>query len=218
MAKFWHYLGNIAGAILSLALYIELQVFYFYPQRIRLDHMRALVTALVTVIVLFVIFNLYKRQLKEHNDWGFNQAPHWDMRRIGIAIIGFVLILIVSMVMLSLVGRGVSNNQQALNKIELHSKGLFEIMVVFIAPFCEEVVFRGMFFNIFFTKKKITNKWLGMIVSGFLFAYIHDPMLSKFIFVYWGLGMVLAWVYMQTKDLRYSMLVHMCYNALGFIG
>ena len=56
-----------------------------------------------------------------------------------------------------------------------------------------------------------------MIVSGFLFAYMHDPLLSKFIFVYWGLGMVLAWVYMQTKDLRYSMLVHMCYNALGFI-
>ena len=42
-------------------------------------------------------------------------------------------------------------------------------------------------------------------------------MLSKFIFVYWGLGMVLAWVYMQTKDLRYSMLVHMCYNAMGVI-
>lgn len=69
MAKFWHYLGNIAGAILSLALYVELQLFYFYPQKIRLDHMRALVTALVTVVVLFVIFNLYKRQLKEHNDW-----------------------------------------------------------------------------------------------------------------------------------------------------
>ena len=203
MAKFWHYLGNIAGAILSLALYVELQVFYFYPQKIRLDHMRALVTALVTVVVLFVIFNLYKRQLKEHNDWGFNQTPHWDMRRIG---------------MLNSVGRGVSNNQQALDKIELHSKGLFEIMVVFIAPFCEEVIFRGMFFNIFFTKKKITNKLLGIIVSGFLFAYMHDPMLSKFIFVYWGLGMVLAWVYMQTKDLRYSMLVHMCYNAMGFIG
>ncbi|MCT7790245.1 MAG: CPBP family glutamic-type intramembrane protease, partial [Lactobacillus crispatus] len=35
--------------------------------------------------------------------------------------------------------------------------------------------------------------------------------------VYWVLGMVLAWVYMSTKDLRYSILVHMCYNALGFI-
>lgn len=217
MKKFWHYLGNIAGAVLALALYLELQVFYFYPQRLRLGQMRAIITALVTVIVLFVIFYLYKRQLREYNDWGFNETPHWDMRRVGIAMIGFVLIIVVSIVMLNLVGRGVSNNQQALDKIELNSKGLFKIMVVFIAPFCEEVIFRGMFFNIFFTKANTRNKWAGIIVSGFLFAYLHDPMLSKFVFVYWGLGMVLAWVYMKTKDLRYSMLVHMCYNALGFI-
>lgn len=217
MKKFWHYLGNIAGAVLALALYLELQVFYFYPQRLRLGQMRAIITALVTVIVLFVIFYLYKRQLREYNGWGFNETPHWDMRRVGIAMIGFVLIIVVSIVMLNLVGRGVSNNQQALDKIELNSKGLFKIMVVFIAPFCEEVIFRGMFFNIFFTKANTRNKWAGIIVSGFLFAYLHDPMLSKFVFVYWGLGMVLAWVYMKTKDLRYSMLVHMCYNALGFI-
>ncbi|AEG41266.1 type II CAAX endopeptidase family protein [Lactobacillus kefiranofaciens] len=216
MSKFWHYLGNIAGIILAFALYMVLQILYFYPRKVELGHSRVIVTALVTVIVLFLIFYLYKKQLKEANDWGFNREPHWDMRRIGIAILGFILMVLGAAVMLHIAG-GISENQQGLDRIEQSTGDLFKIMVVFIAPFCEEVIFRGMFFNIFFTKETKTNKWLGILASGFVFGYMHDPMLSKYIFIYWVLGIVLAWIYTTTKDLRYSMLVHMCYNALGFI-
>lgn len=193
-----------------------LQILYFYPRKVELGHSRVIVTALVTVIVLFLIFYLYKKQLKEANDWGFNREPHWDMRRIGIAILGFILMVLGAAVMLHIAG-GISENQQGLDRIEQSTGDLFKIMVVFIAPFCEEVIFRGMFFNIFFTKETKTNKWLGILASGFVFGYMHDPMLSKYIFIYWVLGIVLAWIYTTTKDLRYSMLVHMCYNALGFI-
>lgn len=217
MRKVGHYLGNIAGAILAFALYITLQLFYFVPQRIHLGNMRVLVTALVTVIILFVIAYLYRGQLKEKNLWEFNESPHWDSRRILIALIGFILIVACSVMMLKLVGGGVSENQRRLDKIAEHNEGLFRIMVVFIAPFCEELVFRGMFFNIFFTKPTEKNKWLGIVANGLLFAYMHDPTFSKYILVYWVLGIILAWVYMQTKDIRYSMLVHMCYNGMGFI-
>lgn len=217
MRKIGHYLGNIAGAILAFALYITLQLFYFTPQRIHLGNMRVFVTALVTVIILFVIAYLYRGQLKENNLWGFNESPHWDSSRVLTALIGFVLIIVSSAMMLKFVGGGVSENQESLNKIAEHNEGLFRIMVVFIAPFCEELIFRGMFFNIFFTKPTKINKWLGIAASGFLFAYMHDPTFSKFILVYWVLGIILAWVYMQTKDIRYPMLVHMCYNGMGFI-
>lgn len=217
MRKLGHYLGNMAGAILAFALYMVLQVFYFLPQKIRLGNTRVFVTALVTVLILFVIAYLYCGQLKEKNLWGFNESPHWDFHRILIALIGFILIVMGSIIMLKLVGGGVSNNQQDLNELAKHNEGLFRIMVTFIAPFCEELIFRGMFFNIFFTEPTKRNKWLGIVVSGLLFAYMHDPTFSKYILVYWVLGIILAWVYMQTKDIRYSMLVHMCYNGMGFI-
>lgn len=219
MKKIGHYLGNIAGAVLAFALYMLLEITYFAPKRINLGSgdLRVFATSLMTVVILFVIFYLYRQQLKEENQWGFNESPHWDARRLGIAVIGFILIMIGSVVMLNLVGGGVSENQQSLNRLEQGNAGLFKILVVFIAPFCEETIFRGMFFNIFFTKPTTLNKWLGIITSGFLFGYMHDPMLSKYILVYWVLGIVLAWVYTTTKDLRYSMLVHMCYNAMGLI-
>ena len=187
MKKIGHYLGNIAGAVLAFALYMLLEIAYFAPKRINLGSgdLRVFATSLMTVVILFVIFYLYRQQLKEENQWGFNESPHWDARRLGIAVIGFILIMIGSVVMLNLVGGGVSENQQSLNRLEQGNAGLFKILVVFIAPFCEETIFRGM--------------------------------LSKYILVYWVLGIVLAWVYTTTKDLRYSMLVHMCYNAMGLI-
>lgn len=223
MKKILHYAGNISGAILALALDIILQVLYFEAVRVHeITHLpiqvQAIITAAITAIGLWFIFWLYKKQLEEVNHWGFNEIPHWDVKRIGKAIIGFILITVLGAITLSIVSQGqTSSNQQSLDRLAKNSGQLYKIMVIFIAPYIEEVVFRGMFFNTFFTKETKFNKWMGIITSGFLFAYIHDPGLTRFILVYWVLGMVLAWVYMSTKDLRYSMLTHMAYNALGFI-
>lgn len=65
MKRFGHYLGNIAGAVLALVMYSELEVLYFRPQRFDLGQYRVFVTALATVIVLFAISYIYRRQLKK---------------------------------------------------------------------------------------------------------------------------------------------------------
>ena len=132
MKKIGHYLGNIAGAILAFTLYMLLEIAYFAPKRINLGkgNLRVFATSLMTVVILFVIFYLYRRQLKEENLWGFNESPHWDARRLGIAVIGFILIVVGSVVMLNLVGGGVSENQQSLNRLEQGNTGLFKILVI----------------------------------------------------------------------------------------
>lgn len=224
MKKIFHYGGNIAEAVIALFLYGILQDFYFFPKQIKQRYhlplsIQEFATALVTVAVIWFIFWMYKKQLQSVNDWGFNERPHWSARRIMIFLAGFILITVLGGIMLQLVSQGktVSTNQENLDQLSKQSGKLFEIMVCFVAPACEEVIFRGMFFNTFFTKATRFNKWAGILVSGFLFAYMHDPGFTKFIYVYWVLGCVLGWVYMSTKDLRYSILTHMCYNSLGFV-
>lgn len=225
MRKFGHYLANIAGIVLAFCLYGVLQSLYFFPKRVMLRyHLRSssftIVLALASVLILGLILWLYKKQLQAVNNWGFNQAPHWQGRKLGVALIGFILIALLGNAILRLVsssGSTVSQNQLELEQLAKQSGQLFKILVVFIAPVCEETIFRGMFFNTFFTKATPFNKWAGIVVSGFVFAYMHDPRITKFILVYWVLGCCLAWVYMQTKDLRYSILTHMCYNALSLI-
>lgn len=215
MKKLLHYGANIVEIAISLYLYNILQLFYFYPKRIQLPE-KSVVIALITVVFLGFMFWMYKHQLKYENDWNFNQEPHWSAQRLVITIMGFILITLLGTAMTIIVGHGsVSTNQEALDQISKQSGNMFKIMVAFIAPFVEEVIFRGMFFNTFFTKETRMNKWVGIVVSGFVFAYMHDPHITRFILVYWVLGCVLAWVYLRTKDLRYSMLTHMLYNSIG---
>lgn len=220
MRKVWHYVGNLAEIVIAFFLYGILQRFYFFPKSFHFPY-RSFVFALATVLVLALIFGLYKWQLKQGNDWDFNDpAQHWRFWKFLVAIAGFFLITFLGAFLLRLVGSHgseVSTNQEALDRISQGSGNLFRIMVVFVAPFCEEVIFRGMFFNTFFTRETAFNKWVGIVVNGFVFAYAHDPRITKFILVYWVLGCVLAWVYLQTKDLRYSMMTHMAYNAIGFL-
>lgn len=224
MRKVLHYGGNIAEAFIALFLYAILEALYFDVKQVHARfglslQLQGIITALATVIIMWFIFWLYRKQLNEVNEWGFNETPHWDRHRIIIALVAFVLIVVLQMIMFNLLGGNSSStaNQKELLAISKQSGNMFKIMVVFIAPFCEEIIFRGMFFNTFFTKENRFNKWTGIVVSGLVFAYMHDPAFSKYILVYWVMGCVLAWVYLSTKDLRYSMLTHMLNNALSLL-
>lgn len=224
MKKLFNWLGNIAGIILAFASYQILECFYFLPHQLeKMLHINyailIVLTAIATILVVAFIFYLYRSQLKTANEWQFNQSPHWDVRRLLIMLLGLILIVVCAYSLQILLGmtQSTSANQATLDKISLQAEGLFIPMVCIIAPICEETIFRGLFFNTFFMKETRLNKWLGIICSGFVFAYMHDPSITKFIIIYWALGCILAWVYMTTKDLRYSILTHMLYNSLPYL-
>lgn len=213
-----HYFFNILGIIASIIAYSYLQGCYFLPKEfLFFKQYNSIYLAAVTVLILALIFWLYRKQMDYRNDWGFNRLPHWRWRRIFIAVIAFLVIMVFQIFYIKFIG-GNSANQQTLNQISRQGNDvLFNIMVVFVAPFCEETIFRGMFFNLFFTRKNKVNAFLGVIFSGLTFAYIHDPNFTKYIFLYWIMGSVLATVYLLTRDLRYSMLTHLLNNLMSVL-
>lgn len=224
MKKFFWLLANITAFIIAIAMYGLVQEFYFYPQgmmkTMHVDKFAFIaLTVVITIGVLIIEFSFYLSQLKERNSWGFNKKPHWKLGSLIIALSGVILLILASAATQLLLNLGpytTSTNQAALNSIS-HKAGSFYIpMVTILAPIFEETIFRGMFFNIFFAEKTGVNKWIGILLSGFIFGFIHDPNLTKFVFVYWILGCILAWVYMTTKDLRYSIISHMLFNSIGF--
>lgn len=225
MKKVSYFLGNIIIMVVSFILYSFVQPLYFYPRKIMQKYhfsinIYMIIVVIITVLVLTLLAYFYRGQLKIKNNWRYNISPHWDLHRLLIAIIGFILLIGVNIVIPILLGineHTASANQMELNEISKKSGVYFELMVVIVAPFFEEIIFRGMLFNTFFENESILNKWLGIILSGFAFSCAHNALFSKFLFLYWALGSILAWIYVMTKDLRYSVLVHALYNFLGFI-
>lgn len=95
-------------------------------------------------------------------------------------------------------------------------------------PFIEELVFRGLFFNLAFNLLDLENKvvkYIAIITNIILFSYIHyiDYDLQSYNFLLSSLISVvpklavstsLVYVYFKTKDIKYNIILHMLYNSM----
>lgn len=85
------------------------------------------------------------------------------------------------------------------------------IVVGFIAPFIEEILFRGFIFRVFI---KTWPYWMGNILSAGLFALIHlqfQTFIPLFI-----LGLLLNYTYQKTGSIWTSIAFHSMNNLLAF--
>ena len=94
------------------------------------------------------------------------------------------------------------------------------LIVVFLAPFVEEVLFRGYVFG----NLRFSNRAAAYVVSCLLFAFLHvwqfaviHQNLSYFLLMlqYLVPGFVLAWTYERSGTLWGSVLLHAVVNALA---
>lgn len=112
------------------------------------------------------------------------------------------------------------NNQLELEKLAHGgpSRLVFVMTLgVLVAPILEELIFRGVIMNYFF---KSSGWWVNVILSGLLFGYFHvvGGTFSFFALLqYAGMGVVLAVVYKKTKQIQYSITVHMLNNAVAML-
>lgn len=90
----------------------------------------------------------------------------------------------------------------------------FILCIIIIAPLFEELVFRGIFPELFFQNK---YKNLTMIVSSAIFAFLHgfDNVISFSMYFLMGLTLYLA--YQRKGNLSDSILVHALNNSIGAI-
>ena len=94
------------------------------------------------------------------------------------------------------------------------------LIVIFLAPFVEEVLFRGLIFG----NLKGKSPWVAYLVSCALFALLHvwqfavvNQDITYFVLMlqYLVPGLVLAWVYDRTGTLWTSIGLHAAANALS---
>lgn len=174
-----------------------------------------LILIVVSIILMLIYWFAYHLELKHQNNWNFKQQPKFNWRSVIIAVSGFAIIAISQFIIMHLLNKPSANQTEIVNILN-NTGQIFEINLIIIAPIAEELIFRGMFFNTFFTKSTTFNFWIGSIINGFLFGYIHAG-LSIQISSYWIMGIVFSLVYLYTKDIKYSILTHIFNNALAAV-
>ncbi len=86
----------------------------------------------------------------------------------------------------------------------------FAVLAIAIAPFVEELTFRGFVFNAIL---RYAPMWVAATLSGIVFGLSHGSV-SAFVPLA-GSGVVLAYVYYVTGSLPASMLTHALFNAIN---
>lgn len=89
------------------------------------------------------------------------------------------------------------------------------IAIILGMPIIEELIFRGIFFNYFFTKDTLSQKVIGVIVNALLFGFAHELALTLNLLPYALIGALLAITYLYTKNIYYCILIHITNNAIA---
>ncbi|RIM45845.1 CPBP family intramembrane metalloprotease [Staphylococcus cohnii] len=90
----------------------------------------------------------------------------------------------------------------------------FLIIIVFVAPYLEELLFRGIFKETIFRKSAFL---LPLIISSVIFSSLHGSTNWISFLMYITLGMGFYMAYNRRKNLKDSMMVHMLNNAFAGI-
>ncbi len=157
--------------------------------------------------------------LGKHINWitlGFRVlAKHWIFSAIGLAI-GFRLLVVLAFFLAQQVFKQPVTllQTQALLPPDLSWTGIiFMVLLVgVIAPFAEELFFRGFLYT--FLRERL-GIWVGAAISALIFALFHfEPVVVAVTFL---LGLACVFVYERSRSLWGNILLHSMYNLLGLL-
>ncbi|MBW8014512.1 CPBP family intramembrane metalloprotease [Lactobacillus helveticus] len=205
-------------AIISFAIYVFVQLSFTISRTKQISFGKLFLIIVVGIFGIIMIAVCYDRQLYRQNEWKFYFTYKINLKSVGIVIGSFFVIIVSQIMLLTVVNPPhTSINQEILNKLLSKTNPLFYVMLGIIAPICEELIFRGMFFEILFIKPSRRNLILGSICNGLLFAVIHDQNLDVFFLAYFIAGFILALQYLLTKNISTPILTHMANNLITLI-
>lgn len=108
-----------------------------------------------------------------------------------------------------------SSNQEYIDEVNLIAPILNGFHVRLFNPIIEELLTRGIFMNLFFTKQNTSNIVLRIFFSGFLFGISHGLVPSISMIFYCGMGWILSYTYyLCDNNIYFPILIHIVINNL----
>ncbi len=151
----------------------------------------------------------------------FISVPWHTLGTVCLGLVGFYGLNELCFRLMRFISAGQVNLNDVAISAQVHDAPRSTILiVVFLAPFVEEVLFRGYVFG----NIRERSRWAAYLVSCLLFAFLHvwqfavvERSLTYFLLMlqYLAPGLVLAWTYERSSTLWGSILLHSIVNALA---
>ncbi|MFC6289595.1 CPBP family intramembrane glutamic endopeptidase [Levilactobacillus angrenensis] len=188
-------------------------------------HHPQVATRLIGVVLIYSAFLLafltwrYWQQIKKNNPRHIGKTRFTTKRSWQLAGL-FILMLAIQMGWNLLISAHIlpsPANQTELNAQILQLPFWNLSYAILLAPFVEEMIFRGIFLNYFFRQDSRVMNLLGVFMSGMIFGMMHVGSFTPTLFMYAALGWILGFTYLKFRDLRYNVTLHFLNNALSLL-
>jgi membrane protease YdiL (CAAX protease family) len=220
VVKAFSRIGFGYGAFIATTLLLQLgfgtfiAVLSMFNIQIPLGSWYVIVSSLANYVVGGAISYLIIRDLPVSQRTRFEKASAKTLLAgflvcISALYIGNLMGLALMKVVSVLQGRPMVNPvEEILNG--LSGWAIFLVMVV-MAPVFEEILFR----KVLIDRVRVYGDKAAIVVSGFIFGLSHGNFYQ--FFYAFLIGIVLAYIYIRTGKLRYTILFHMTINFIGSI-
>ncbi|NCG35421.1 MAG: CPBP family intramembrane metalloprotease [Dehalococcoidales bacterium] len=170
---------------------------------------------LVDVGAIFIIFQIIKRYDFNVKDWlGLNLISINKIKYFGIYFLAWPIIILWSQLIEYFNLEIFKSNNYSKEIFDSLNNNYFLIffLACIVAPFCEEVIFRGYLYKIV---KEKSNTVTGVIINSIIFGVIHlEPSTIVPAAI---LGVALSIIRIKTKSLLPSITIHTFHNLLALI-
>ena len=172
--------------------------------------------SLEAIIVLVLAF-IFRKDLKR--DFGFFKEyfSEYSSYVFKMYFISLAFMLISNVSIRLYTGLENATNQLELNEAFRTKPLLVIVLAVIVAPFMEELLFRGIFRKIF------SNKYIFIISSSIIFGALHviddfkSPKELLFILSYSILGVFLGKIYEKTNNIFSNIMFHFVQNSVAIL-
>lgn len=212
---------TLFSGILVLVLYFVWSQFSYVPLQllgVDIENMsmlsKTLYLSVTEIFLIGLIIYILRNQLedmlkslkKNHREYFHKYFKYWFLI-LGIMYISNFVIMIIT-------EGGIANNEQAVRDTFKVAPIYTYVSAVMFAPLLEELTFRQGIRNLF------QNKWLFIIVSGFVFGGLHVFSSAEvwtdylYLIPYCAPGMVFAYLHTKTNNVFVPMAIHFVHNGI----
>jgi membrane protease YdiL (CAAX protease family) len=215
------FIGYLGAYILLQIIILGIYTIVMRSQNIVVTNDMILeLTILSTFIgsfVTLVIYGYFFRDILLYDFYRFTKSVE-SIRYVFAGFAGLYLVNIAISLIYGLFNiDGISFNQDIVQSLIATQPVLMALPVVVFVPFIEEVLFRGVIYEILSKRMSIV---VSVIFVNLAFAFLHVSDINSLIFfpVYFFLGVVLSTVYLWSgKNIWVSTLAHGLHNLLSVV-
>lgn len=199
--------------LLLLTIFFSFEVVFGIPEDMIHQHeyLFIMIKFLIWTGILFLLNRIY---IKKYSDVSDHYAYFTTLKskNVRITCLMFIAALGINYIDTRFISIQLPENQQVINSSLVNAPILETLSLCFFGPTIEELLYRGVFYNLFFLKPNGINKIMKIVVSGIIFAFAHQFTIDLNWLIYCIMGWILGIAYSQTKELVYPILLHILIN------